>query len=89
MRRAFANRVDNTAKELIAYAQSIGFDYVPVNGVIDGVLIHSGYRACCVDWKSPGGTLTDAQAKLVARGVPITFIHKPEQLDKLHAEMSR
>lgn len=30
MRRAA--RIDNTAKELIAYAQSIGFDYVPVNG---------------------------------------------------------
>lgn len=32
MRRAFANRVDNTSKSLIAYAKSLGFDYESVNG---------------------------------------------------------
>ena len=87
MRRAA--RIDNTAKTLIAYAQSIGFDYLPINGVVDGVLALGGFRACVVDWKSPGGDLTPAQSKLVARGFPVRFVARPEQLDTLKAELSR
>lgn len=87
MRRAA--RIDNTATALIAYARSIGFAYLPVNGVVDGVLVLGGFRAAVVDWKSAGGTLTDAQAKLVASGFPIRFVSTPEQLDFLKVEMSR
>lgn len=87
MRRAA--RIDNTAKELIAYAQSIGFDYLPINGTVDGLLVLDSFRAVVVDWKSPGGELTDAQSKMVARGFPIKFISKPEQLDRLKTEMHR
>lgn len=87
MRRAA--RIDNTAKPLIAYAQSIGFDYLSLNGVVDGVLALGGFRCCVVDWKSPGGDLTPAQTKLVARGYPVRFISRTEQLDALKAEMSR
>ena len=86
MRRAFANKVDHTAKALIAHAVSLGFTYCPVNGTIDGVLAW-GHTTACIDWKSPGGTLTDAQAKLVATGFPVRFIGKPEQVEQLRDEL--
>jgi hypothetical protein len=88
MRRAFANRVDKTAKELIAYAKSLGFDYEGVNGTFDGVLAW-GSTAVCVDWKSPGGLLTPAQQRMVLRGFPVRFIGKPEQIDALRSELMR
>lgn len=88
MRRAFANRVDNTAKELIAYAESLGFVYCPVNGTIDGVLAW-GHTLTAVDWKSPGATLTPAQQRIIAKGFPVRFVSRPEQLDQLKAEVSR
>ncbi|NBP85331.1 MAG: hypothetical protein EBU54_09120 [Mycobacteriaceae bacterium] len=87
MRRAA--RIDTTAPALIAYAKSIGFTYLPINGVVDGILVLGGFRAAVVDWKSIKGTLTDAQAKLVASGFPIRFVSSPEQLDFLKVEMSR
>ena len=87
MRRAA--KIDSTAPALIAYAKSLGFDYLPINGVVDGVLALSGNRAVVVDWKSPGGDLTPAQSKLVARGFPCKFVSRPEQLDALKAELSR
>jgi hypothetical protein len=87
MRRAA--RIDNTAHALIAYATSIGFDYLPINGVVDGVLAYGGLRAVVVDWKSPGGDLTAAQSKLVARGFPLRVVTRPEQLDQLKAEITR
>lgn len=34
-----ARRIDSTATALIAYAKSIGFDYVPINDTIDGLLV--------------------------------------------------
>ncbi len=83
-----AKRIDNTATALIAYAKSIGFDYEPVNGVFDGVLAW-GQTSVVVDWKSKGGELTPAQQRLVVRGFPILFISKPEQLDRLKAELMR
>ena len=83
-----AARIDNTAKPLIAYAESLGFVYCPINGTVDGVLAW-GQTTTVVDWKSKGGELTPAQSKLVARGFPVRFISKPEQLDALRAELMR
>jgi hypothetical protein len=79
-------RVDNTSLPLIAHAKALGFDYETVNGTFDGVLAW-GTVAICVDWKSPNGTLTPTQQKLVARGFPIRYISRPEQLDALRAEL--
>ena len=83
-----AARVDATAKALRAYAESLGFGVVVLNGVVDSLLVW-GSTVLIVDWKSKGGTLTPDQAKLVARGVPIKFITTPEQLDALKAEVSK
>jgi len=84
----FAARIDNTATALVAHAKSLGFVYLPVNGTVDGVLAW-GQTTTVVDWKSKGGALTPAQAKLVAKGFPVRFISKPEQLDALKAELLR
>jgi hypothetical protein len=78
-----AARVDSTAKTLRAYAESKGFQVVVINGVIDCLLVWGGVRVFIVDWKSKGGTLTDDQVKLVAKGIPIRFITTPEQVDAL------
>ena len=86
MRRAA--RIDNTSKALIAYAESLGFVYLSINGTVDGVLAW-GQAATVVDWKSKGGALTPAQSKLVARGFPVRFIGQPEQLDALRAELMK
>jgi hypothetical protein len=86
MRRAA--RVDNTAKALRAYAESLGFLVLPINGVID-CLLQWGQTTIVCDWKSPGGDLTDAQAKWIAKGAQIRFIHRPEQIDALRAELMR
>ena len=86
MRRAA--RIDNTATALIAYAKSIGFDYGVINGDIDGYL-WLGRRVVLVDWKSPGGELTPTQARMVAKGAPIHFVSKPEQLDVLKSDLMR
>ena len=77
-----ARRIDSTATALIAYAKSIGFDYVPINDMIDGLLV-LGQTVIIVDWKSQGGDLTPSQSRLIARGVPVRFIQRPEQLDAL------
>jgi len=86
MRRAA--RIDNTATALVAYAKQIGFDYVPINDVIDGLLIF-GQVVIIADWKSKGGELTSAQSRLIARGVPVRFLSKPQQLDALKVELLR
>jgi hypothetical protein len=83
-----AKRIDNTATALVAYAKSLGFDYLPINGVVDGVLAY-GHITTVVDWKSPDGELTKDQAKLAAKGFPLRFISKPEQLDTLRFELMR
>ena len=82
-----AARTDATAKSLRAYAESLGFVVVVINGVIDCLLVWSD-RVFIVDWKSKGGTLTSDQAKLVAKGVRIRFISTPLQLDQLKAEVT-
>ena len=83
-----ARKIDNTATALIAYAKALGFDYEVVNGTFDGVLAW-GSTAICVDWKSKGGELTPAQQRMVARGFPVRFVSRPEQLDALRAELMR
>lgn len=84
MRRAA--RVDNTAKDLRAYAESIGFVVAHIGGVIDCLLIW-GTTTIPVDWKSKGGTLTPDQAKWVAKGVPIRFLTTPDQVLALKDEV--
>jgi hypothetical protein len=81
-------RIDDTARMLTAYAKSIGFDYETVNATFDGVLVW-GQTAICVDWKSEKATLTPTQQRMVARGFPVRFISRPEQLDALKAEITR
>jgi ATP-dependent exoDNAse (exonuclease V) beta subunit len=77
-----AARIDATAPALVKLAKSLGADYLPLNGIVDGILWHRGaYRL--VDWKSKGGTLTDAQARLVARGWRIDFVSTEAQLKAL------
>lgn len=83
-----ARRIDSTATALVAYAKSVGFDYEPINGVIDGLLCW-GQTVIVVDWKSKGGELTPAQQRMVARGFPIRFVQRPEQIDALKAELMR
>jgi hypothetical protein len=83
-----ARKIDTTATALVAYAKSLGFDYEVVNGTFDGVLAW-GQITICIDWKSKGGELTPAQQRMVARGFPVRFIQRPEQLDALKAELLR
>ena len=87
MRGRQAARTDTTAKALRAYAESLGFGVVVLNGIVDGLLVW-GSRVVVVGCKSTDGTLTPDQAKLVSRAVPIKFISTPEQLDALKAELS-
>jgi hypothetical protein len=84
MRRAA--RIDATAKELTAYARSLGFAVLPINGTIDAV-IALGQTCIAVDFKSPGGELTTAQQRLIASGFPLRFVANPAQLDALKAEV--
>ena len=89
MRRAFANRVDETEKSLVAYAKSIGFGYAKCGLDWDGDLFW-GQTVIPVDWKSPDkGTVKPKQLKLLAAGFPLRFLSRPEQLDQLKAEMTR
>lgn len=86
MRRAA--RTDTTAKDLRAYAESLGFVVAHIGGVIDCLLIWGDLTFPC-DWKSKGGEITKDQGRWIARGVPIKFISKPEQLDQLRAELMK
>ena len=89
MRRAFANRVDESEKPLVAYAKSIGFGYAKNGGDWDGDL-YLGRFVVPTEWKTPKkGTLTTKQAKLIAEGFPLRFISTPAQLDALKAELLR
>lgn len=88
MARWVTHRTDNGSKALIKYAESIGFVYCAVEGVIDGVLA-LGQQTVAIDWKSKGGTLTTNQQRLIAKGFPLRFLSKPEQLDALKAELLR
>jgi hypothetical protein len=83
MRRGRAiHRTDLTSKALIAEAQRLGAKYMPQDGTVDGILEFKG-KLYQVDFKSKGGTLTDRQAKLVAKGWKIEFLTTPDQLQQL------
>ena len=84
MRRAGAGRkVDASSKTLIAAVKQFGARYLPLNGVIDGIIEHRGQHIL-VDWKTPGdASLTPAQAKLVAEGWAVKFVSTVEQLQTL------
>lgn len=79
MRRAFANKIDATAKALIVQAQDLGAQYLPINGTIDGVLFYRG-KTLLIDWKGPKTRVTDKQQELVDLGWPIHFVRTTDEL---------
>lgn len=76
------HRKDTTSKVLIAAVVQFGARYLPLDGAIDGLIEKRG-RYWLVDWKTPGQTLTDTQAKLVAAGWDIKFISTVDQVQDL------
>lgn len=89
MRRAFANRVDESEKTLVAYAKQLGFGYAKNGTDWDGDLF-LGRTVVPVDWKDPvKATVKPRQLKLLAAGFPLRFISRPEQLDALKVELSK
>jgi hypothetical protein len=76
------HRQDSTAKELIAEAKAYGAKYLPLDGVIDGVLFFRD-QVYVVDWKGPKTKLTKRQSALLAEGHPIWFISNSQQLREL------
>ena len=82
------NRSDTGSKELIKYAEDLGFVVHGEGGAIDSYLAW-GQQIVAVEWKSPGGTLTPKQQKLIARGFPVRFMSRPEQIDALRAELMK
>lgn len=83
MRRAFANKVDSTAKALIAETRAYGYAYLPINGVIDGLIKRKDGSVIVVEWKGPNTPRTTAQQKLVDEGWDLAFIRTSEQLQTL------
>lgn len=75
-------RVDATAKGLILEAEAYGARYLPINGVIDGVVWFKG-SVYLVDWKSAKTPLTKAQMNLVKAGWPIWFLRDSASLREL------
>lgn len=82
------NRRDTGSKELQAYAESLGFVVYSDGGAVDAHLA-LGTKIAAVDWKSKGGELTKSQQRLIAKGYPIRFVSKPEQLDALRNELMK
>jgi ATP-dependent exoDNAse (exonuclease V) beta subunit len=80
MRRAA--RTDLTAASLVKLARQMGAVYVALNSVVDGLLWWRG-RWYVIDWKSPKGTLTEAQGRIVASGAKIEFVSSEQQLKDL------
>ncbi len=76
------HRSDTTSKALIQVAKDLGAKYEHLGAAIDGLIYHRGV-VYMVDFKTPGATLTDKQAKLVAAGWPIRFLSTPEQVQEL------
>lgn len=87
MRRAA--RIDNTAKALTAYLKDQpGVVYWPINADVDG-LAWVGTNVAVIDWKSPGGALTDTQAKMVAKGCRIWFLTTTDHVDAMLRELRK
>lgn len=72
-------RVDATAKGLISHAEALGAKYLPINGIIDGVLLYRG-KTLLVDWKSKATPYTKDQQKLVDTGWPLHFVRTQDEL---------
>lgn len=89
-RPAYARqRVDASAKELMAYARSLGLEVEPLGGAID-VLIWFGRAVAVADFKTPGkAALTPSQGRLIARGCPVFFLSTTSQIDLLADDLKR
>lgn len=81
-RKRVWQRADSTAKALIAEAKALGADYLPLDGIIDGILFFRS-RVILVDWKGPKTKRTDRQMKLVLAGWPIFFVTTSQELREL------
>lgn len=88
MGRYRVNRKDTGSKALQDYAMSLGFVLHSDGGAIDDYLA-LGQTITAVEWKAPGGVLTTSQQRVIASGFPVRFIHRPEQLEALKAEILR
>lgn len=77
------HRVDSTQKALVEEAKAYGAKYLPLGGIIDGILLFKDMPPLLVDWKSPKAKRTDRQMKLVLAGWPIHFVESSEQLRDL------
>ena len=82
------NRRDNGSKALEKYAESLGFVVHTESGAIDAYLAWGQY-VVPVEWKSKGGTLTPTQQRLIAKGFPVRFVSRPEQIDQIREELMR
>jgi hypothetical protein len=86
MRRAA--KVDSTARDLTQVARQLGAKVLPINGIVDSLLLYKG-RLFLVDWKTPYGKisprvrLTKYQQSLVQDGWPLTFVSTREELTAL------
>lgn len=76
------HRQDSTAKALIEEARAYGAKYLPLDGVVDGVLFYRD-QVYVVDWKGPKTKLTKRQSELLKEGHPIWFIRDSQQLRDL------
>ena len=77
MRKA---RVDTTAASLTALARQMGATVVPLNGVIDALVVTRRGTLRAIDWKGPRTPRTPTQKRLVAAGFPLHFVSTSEQL---------
>lgn len=82
------NRRDNGSKALEKYAADLGFVVHAEAGAIDCYLAW-GQQIVAVEWKSKGGTLTPTQQRLIAKGFPVRFLSRPEQIDALRNELMK
>lgn len=73
------NRSDAGSHALIKEAKGYGARYLPINGVIDGVLWFRG-QVYLVDWKGAKTPLTARQERLRDEGWPLWFIRDSPSL---------
>ena len=82
------HRTDTTSRALMAEAQRLGVSIAPLGGAVDAIC-WIGNVARLVDFKTPGKTITDSQARLVANGCPLFFISTVDQMQALVAGMKK
>ena len=76
------HRQDSTAAALIEEAKAYGAKYLPLDGVVDGILFFRN-QVYVIDWKGPKTKLTKRQSALLAEGHAIWFIRDSDQLRAL------